>query len=924
MINLVRLIVALLLLQILCLPLAAQTKTETLITRSFNAVPFEKFARQMEDNTDFRFFYDPASVDSLIVTISVQRKPIQYLLDQIFVNTDFHFAIDDLQNIYIVRGIEIQTRLPETISGLTENTYNKFQLSYLEQQDEKEKSQRLAENKQYDIGKKTAEIGAGNATIAGYIKSAASGESIIGASVFITDPFTGVSTDQFGYYSLTIPKGKRVLNISSTGMKPAIRKVTLYSDGKLNVELLDDVITLKEIVVESDRDKNISGNQMGVVRLDFKTMKKIPAAFGEVDLFKVMLTLPGVQTVGEGSNGLNVRGGAASQNLILLDNATIYNPSHLFGFFSAFNPDVMKNVELYKSSIPAEFGGRISSVLDVNSREGNMKKFSGTGGIGLITGRLTLEGPILKDKISFLVGGRSTYSDWLLKKIPGDELKNSQASFYDLNAKVTYEINDKNSLYLMGYASKDRFKLNSDTLYEYGTRAVTLQWKHSFNTKLYAVLGGGYSGYEYQISSDENPIEAFKLLYAIDQTNAKIDFNYFPVPKHTVNMGANIIRYGLSPGSKINSDPAVKVDNDILPDEHGLESAIYVGDNFEVSPRLSVYAGLRYSFYNYLGPHDVYLYKPGESKSVESITDTVSYPAEKSIANYHGPEYRVSFKYSLLRGSSIKLSYNRTRQYIQMLSNTAAISPTDIWKLSDVYIKPQVGDQYSIGFYKNFKGNSIETSVETYYKTMSNTIDYKGGAQLLLNHHIETDVINAEGKAYGIELMVKKLNGKANGWVTYTYSRSLLKAQSTFTSETVNGGDYYPSNYDKPHAFNFVGNYKFSHRYSTSLNLTYSTGRPITVPIGKYSIDGSYRTLYGPRNGDRIPDYFRIDFSLNIEGNHRIKKLAHGSWTLGVYNLTGRKNAYSVFFESQNGRIQGYKLSVFGSAIPTITYNFKF
>ncbi len=921
MICLYRFSFSLLLLQILYLPSTAQNRSDTLITQSFTAIQFEVFARQIEADTEYRFFYDPTAVDSLIVNLTVQQKPIQYVLAQIFENTEFNFAIDDLHHIYIVKGIEIQTRLPDSFSVLPANTYNKFQLDYLEQ-DEKEKSVLLAENRHYEIGKKTAEPGAGKATIAGYVKSAASGESIIGASVFITDPFTGASSDQFGYFSLNIPKGKHELNIRSTGMKPAIRKVTLYSDGNLNIELLDDVITLKEIVVESERDKNISSNQMGVVRLDFKTLKKIPAAFGEVDLFKVMLTLPGVQTVGEGSSGLNVRGGAASQNLILLDDATIYNPSHLFGFFSAFNPDVMKNVELYKSSIPAEFGGRISSVLDVNSREGNMKKFSGTGGIGPVTGRLTLEGPILKDKISFLVGGRSTYSDWLLNKIPGDELKNSQASFYDLNAKVNYEINDKNSLYVMGYTSRDRFKLNSDTLYEYGTRAVTLKWKHSFNTKLYAVLGGGYSGYEYQISSDKNPVDAFRLLYAINQTNAKIDFNYFPMPKHTVNIGGNIIRYELSPGSKINSDPSVN--DDILPDEHGVESAVYIGDNFDVSPRLSIYTGLRYSFYNFLGPHDVYQYKPGESKSVESIIDTVSFADGKSISKYHGPEYRISLKYSLLKASSIKLSYNRTRQYIQMLSNTAAISPTDIWKLSDPYIKPQIGDQYSIGYYKNFKGNSIETSVETYYKTMANTIDYKGGAQLLLNHHIETDVINAEGKAYGVELMVKKTNGKANGWVTYTYSRSLIKSQSTFTSETVNGGNYYPSDYDKPHAFNFVGNYKFSHRYSTSLNLTYSTGRPITVPIGKYSIDGSYRTLYGPRNGDRIPDYFRIDFSVNIEGNHRIKKLAHGSWTIGVYNLTGRKNAYSVFFESQNGRIQGYKLSVFGSAIPTITYNFKF
>lgn len=919
MIHSCRLVFSALLLLVLG-PSLAQTKKDSLISGDFSNVRFETFAKQLESQTDYEFFYDPRSLDSLIVNLTIREKAVELVLEQIFAKTDLHYAIDGGKRIYIVKGIEIQTRLP---GGTIEETPGKFQVDDSEAEN-KEKSRLLVESKQYDIGKKTPVVSPGNATIAGYVKASSTGESIIGASIYITDPLIGVSSDQFGYFAITLPKGKHELYIRSGGMKQAIRKVMLYSDGKLNVELLEDVITLKEVLVESQRDRNITNDQMGIERLDIKTMKKMPVVFGEVDVFKVLLTLPGVQSVGEGTSGLNIRGGATSQNLILLDDATIYNPTHLFGFFSAFNPDVIKNVELYKSSIPAEFGGRLSSVLDVNSREGNKKKFSGTGGIGPVTGRLTLEGPILKNKASFLVGGRSTYSDWLLKKIPSDALRNSKASFYDLNAKVDWEINDKNSLYGMGYVSKDRFKLNSDTLYKYMSKAITMKWKHSFNNKLYAVLAGGYSGYDYQISSDKNPVESFKLLYAIQQTNAKMDFNYFPIPKHTINMGGNVIKYVLFPGSKLRTDPTLKAGNDILPKEQGLESAVYIGDHYEASARLSLYAGLRYSYYNYLGPQDVARYTSGEPRTVNSIIDTISYPAGKSIANYHGPEYRISVKYALREGSSIKLSYNKTRQYLNMLSNTTAISPTDTWKLSDSYILPQVGDQISLGFYRNFNGNSIETSVETYYKAMENAIDYKGGAKLLLNHHIETGLLNAQGKAYGLELMVKKMNGKINGWLTYTYSRSLLRTKSDFTSETVNDGNYYPSNYDKPHAFNFIGNYKFSHRYSTSLSLIYSTGRPITVPIAKYYLDGSYRTLYGPRNGDRIPDYFRIDLSVNIEGNHKIKKLAHASWTVGVYNLTGRRNAYSVFYEQENGKIQGYKLSVLGSAIPTVTYNFKF
>ncbi len=899
----------------------AWAQSDSLVNGEFTNLTFSQFAKRVERNTYYRFYFDPKQTDSVTVVLDVRNEHLEGVLNKIFAGTNFHYAIDAGHRVFVVKAVQIQTGLLTT--GAQTDTRNQLRAEDWEQ-DQKEKTRLLVENKEYDIGKKTAVISPGQATVAGYIRSASTGESIIGAAVYINDPLIGVASDQFGYYAITIPKGKHELFVRSSGMKKALRKITVYGDGKLNIELTDDVITLKEVTVESEKDRNVAGDQMGVQRMDIKTMKKLPVVFGEVDVFKAMLTLPGVQSVGEGTSGLNVRGGATSQNLILFDDATIYNPTHLFGFFSAFNPDVVKNLELYKSSIPAEFGGRLSSVMDVNSREGNKKKFSGAGGIGPVTGRLTLEGPILKNKASFMVGARSTYSDWLLKKIPSDVLRNSEAAFYDLNARLDYDINERNSLYFTGYYSQDRFKLNSDTLYQYATRALTGKWKHSFGNKLYAVLGGGYSGYQYRISSDKNPLEAFRLLYQIRQTNAKLDLSYFPAPRHVVNAGGNIIDYTLSPGSKYRPNPNLEDPNDIVPDEHGIESALYIGDHFEATPRLSIYVGIRYSMYSYRGPHDVAIYAAGEPRSPTSVIDTVHYPAGKSIATYHGPEYRLSIKYSLGDFSSLKISYNKTRQYIQMLSNTTAISPTDIWKLSDSYVKPQVGDQFSFGYYQNFNHNTIEASVETYYKTMANSIDYKGGAKLLLNHNIETDILNAQGKAYGVEFMIKKTSGKLNGWVTYTYARSLLRTQGDNPTETVNNGVYYPSNYDKPNAFNFVGNYRFSHRYSSSVSMTYSTGRPITAPIAKYQLEGSYRTLYGPRNGDRIPDYFRIDLSINIEGSHKIKKLAHSSWTIGVYNLTGRRNAYSVFYESKNGQIKGYKLSVLGSAIPTVTYNFKF
>jgi hypothetical protein len=577
-------------------------------------------------------------------------------------------------------------------------------------------------------------------------------------------------------------------------------------------------------------------------------------------------------------------------------------------------------VELYKSGITADYGGRLSSVLDVRTREGNLKKISGSGGISPVTGRISLEGPIIKDRTSFLLGARSTYSDWILKRL--DDYENSTASFYDLNANISHKINDDNSLYLSAYWSQDKFKLNQDTLYAYSDRNASLKWKHSFSPKLFGVLTSAISRYSYEVSSDQNPVEAASMDFSIQQWNARADLNYFPNAKHTLTGGAGIVRYDLHPG---NYQP-IGTESEVIPTtiqkEQAIETAFYVGENYEINPRLSVYAGLRYSFYQNLGPRDVFTYPEGP-RTESSIQDTVAY-GKGPITTYHGAEPRISVRYVLPKNASVKFSYNRMRQYIQMLSNTTVIAPTDIWKLSDTYIRPQVGDQVSVGYYKNIRGNAIETSVEAYYKTIQDATDFKDGAELLLNHHLETDVLPAQGKAYGVEVFLKKNTGKLNGWLSYTYSRSLLKVAGPTSTETINNGTYYPSSYDKPHAVNVVGNYKFNRRINISINTTYSTGRPITIPVAKYELGGVQRVFYSERNEYRIPDYFRADASVNIEGNHKIKKLAHSSWTIAVYNLTGRANPYSVFFVSENGKINGYKLSIFARPIPTITYNFKF
>jgi hypothetical protein len=698
----------------------------------------------------------------------------------------------------------------------------------------------------------------------------------------------------------------------------------LYNEGKLDIEMLEDIIPLKEVIIEAEKDINISGMQMGLDKLDAQSMKKVPPILGEVDVLKIALTLPGVQTVGEGANGINVRGGTADQNLMLLDETPIFNPTHLFGFFSSFNPDIIKSVELHKGGIPAEYGGRISSVFEVQTKEGNNKKFVGSGGISPVTARLAFEGPIIKDKLSYLVGGRSTYSNWILEQLPNTNIQNSKASFYDLFGKISYDINDKNSIYAQGYLSNDEFRFNADTSYQYANENASLQWKHVFNNKLYGVVSGLYSGYSYNVASDKNEVNAFDMDYSIKNYGGKLDFSYFPNSKHKIDFGISSLYYGLSPGTLSPQGSASLINPIVLENEQGLESAVYIGDKYDISQRLSLYFGLRYSLYNYLGPKTVSEY--AEDGPVEDGTKTgeTTYGENEVIQSYHGPEPRFSARYALNEENALKLSFNRMRQYIHMLSNTTSISPTDIWKLSDTQVLPQLGDQISLGYYRNFKNNTIEGSVEGYYKNINNLLDFKSGAQLILNEQIETDIVSGLGKSYGVEVLLKKKTGKLNGWISYTYSRAMIKVDSEYLSETINQGEFYPASYDKPHSLNVLSNWKFSRRLSLSGNLSYSTGRPITYPIAKYYYIGTERLHYSERNQYRIPDYFRLDLSLNVEGNHKVKKLNHSSWTFAVYNITGRDNAYSIYFVSEDGKVKGYQLSIFANAIPTITYNFRF
>src|SRR5450432_1716692 len=903
--------------------LHAQKKDQNLISGSFHDLTIREFKKEVEQQTNYTVYYDPVFFDSLRISLTADHEPLNTLLDKAFASTDFTYSIGPHSEVFLTKQEMVQTSLAASVDSVKDkHLKNNVREDGGKNFNEPVQSAML-ENKLYQIGLNAGNNGQPNAVISGYVRDAKTGEAVSGASIYVDKPHIGISTDQYGYYTMVLPRGRLILNIQSIGMKDTRRQILLAGDGKLNIDLQSQVMVLKNVIVSAEKVSNIRNVQMGVQKLDIKTLKQVPVVFGATDLLRVLLTLPGVKSVGEASTGLNVRGGSADQNLILFNDATIYNASHFFGLFSAFNPDVIKTVELYKSSIPARYGGRLSSVIDIESREGNKKEFAGSAGIGLVTSRLEIEGPLVKDKTSFILAGRTTYANWLLNLLP-EQYKLSRASFYDLNLNISHQINKNNNLYLTAYASKDNFNLNSDTLYGYGNLNLSLKWKHSFNDKLYGIFTTGYDRYNYFISSENNPVNAYKLAFDINQSYFKAQFNYFLNSKHGLEFGFNTLYYKLDPGTFVPYSKTSLITPDTVHHEQALESAVYLSDKYSITPQLVLEAGLRYSVYNYLGQQNVNEYTPGLPKTEDNVTAVNSYSAGQVIKTYGGPEYRISMRYAFSDNFSMKASYNTERQYIHMLSNTTAIAPTDIWKLSDPNILPQLGSQFSLGAYKNLKNNTIETSVEVYYKNIQNYLDYKSGAVLVLNHHIETDVLNTKGKAYGIELMIKKATGKLNGWVSYTFSRTLIKTEDTTAGELVNKGNWYPTDFDQPNSATLVANYRVNHRFSVSLNFAYNTGRPITLPIGVFHYDNSFRTLYSDRNAYRIPDYVRADLAMNIDGNHKVHQKFHNSWTIGVYNLLGTHNPYSVYYISENGAVNGYKLSIFGSAIPFVNYNIRF
>ncbi|PZX49179.1 TonB-dependent receptor plug domain-containing protein [Algoriphagus chordae] len=893
----------------------AQTKSPKL-TGMYLGMSFERFAERVESETDFKFYFKEKDVENLQVNLQATDSDIKMILSQVFAKTDLTYSIDSSNRIWVSKTRKIQIDFP--------SDYFLVQERQDMQANAGDSLSAFDKNKRFVIGKSSDNPQSKTAVLSGVVTSIESGKPMNGAIVLEKVDYNQVSTDQNGKYQLTLAKGRHTIWVQNIGGFQEQRQIDLKGDGVLNMSIEETILSLDEVVVSSGALSNVNKLDMGVQSITIAEVKRLPAVMGEVDVLKGVLTMPGVNTVGEATSGFNVRGGAADQNLILLGNSTIFNPTHAFGFFSAFNADIVNGVELYKGSIPVNYGGRLSSVLQVDPNFGRSEKIGGSGGIGILTSRLSLDGPI-GDKTNFMIGGRTTYSDWALNLLEDEaDLNDSKITFYDINANIEHRFNDKNSLEFTAYLSQDDFRFDPDTTYSYQNLNFALSWKHFFNDELEGRFSAGSDSYQFGIIGQDNPLNSFDFGFDVNQLFLKADFEYRKNEKHIMTFGVHGIQYSLNPGSNKPYGSESIVIEKVLDPENAREISIYFGDEFTISDELSVSYGGRYMLYQLVGPMTVNQYVPDAPITEGNLIGQETYDKGSTVKTYSGPEFRFSARYTLDNKSSVKAGFNTMRQNIHLLSNTAAIAPTDSWKLSDTYLKPQTGGQASVGYYRSLAKNKLEFSTEVYYRYMANLLDYRSGANIILNENIEQDVLNSDGKAYGIEILLKKSTGLLKGSLAYTYSRSLMKTSDEPSVEKINNGDFYSSNFDQPHHLVLTANYELSKRVNTSLNLNYSTGRPITLPLSKFDYAGSERVYFSERNAYRIPDYFRIDWSINIEGSHKVKKLAHSSWSLGVYNLLGRSNPYSVYYTPVEGQLRGYQLSIFAQPIPFITYNFRF
>ena len=750
-------------------------------------------------------------------------------------------------------------------------------------------------------------------TISGTVKDKRSGESLIGASIKLQQLSGGCYTNAYGFFSITAPAGNYTLLVSYAGFQAQSEQISLSADRQITIELAAADVLNEVVVLNKKKNENITRPVMGMEKLNIKEINQLPVIFGEKDILKSIQLLPGIKSAGEGNSGFYVRGGGADQNLVLLDEAPVYNASHLLGFFSTFNSDAIKDVTVFKGGMPAQYGGRLSSVLDIKMKEGNNKGFDVSGGIGSIASRLNIEGPLEKDKGSFIISARRSYADLFLKASNDSTINNNTLYFYDLNLKANYKIGKKDRLYLSGYFGRDVLGLGESFNTNWGNATGTLRWNHVVNSQVFSNTSLIFSNYNYKIKVKSGD-DKFDITSRIQDVNLKQDFDYFISNSNKVKFGANIIRHEVSPG-RIDTENSAAINSKTIQNRHSWETALYASNEWTISDKLNIIYGLRLSNLNAIGPGDYFTY---DSKG--NTVDTMKYTAGKSIASYWNLEPRISISYQFTEGKSVKVSYNRNVQNLHLLTNATSSSPTDLWLPSSNNIKPEISDQVAAGYYQNFKNNQYELSIETYYKALQNQIDYRNGANLDANDHIESELLYGTGRAYGVELFVKKKYGRLNGWIGYTLSKTERKFDG------INNGNYYNARQDRTHDLSVVGIYKLTERWTLSGTFVYSTGNAVTFPSGKYSVNDQTVFLYTERNAYRMPAYHRLDLAATIESKRNKNRKYQSSWTFGLYNAYGRQNAFAINFKddpNNPSKTIAEQTTLF-SFVPSVTWNFKF
>ena len=878
----------------------------------------------INNQTDYQIRFAESWFRDTPISIDFNNKSIQEVLDRLFAETEFNYYLLDASTIIITKYKKIYDELAEGF----------FQETALEKDKEtpttvspslvdKSSLQQTSSQKNIIIGKQGGSASKYWLDISGSILQRDTQVPIREAVIAVKNTNTYSQSDDQGAFQLRLSRGDYVLSISAAAYQSIEQPITVYSDGNIQLKLNEAVEALEEVVLSGNRINQINSSETGAENIDVEESKTIPLVLGERDVLKVAAALPGISSAGEGATGLNVRGGKPDQNLNLLDGGVVYNPTHFFGIFQALNPIAIGQLNIYKGSIPASYGGRLSSVFDIQTKNADLEEVHGEISLGPITFNGTVQTPIKKGKSSMLTGIRGVYSDWILKKLKDQNLKNNKANFFDVVNKFHFETENDSELNITTYYSKDQFNATVDSLFSYTNLMLSAGIRKNLKKNIFR-LNGSFSDYRHQIDYTGNAQNGFIQNYGLSQVNLMASLSKYFREKHRIEVGNTNTLYKIQPGT-LNPRTELDLIGQInLNSEQALEGALFLSDVWDLNQKLQLNAVVRIPYYLSFGPYQINEYDANFPKSKSSIINTSFVEKGQIESSFVGSEVRLSTRYLLTERSSIKIGVNNAYQFLHTLSNNTAASPFDSWRLSNRYVKPQEAQQASLGYSFRQQDNNFDLTFDLYYKKYQHLTDLKTGANTQLVPSIETQILQGNGKAYGAEMMIRKNQGDLNGWIAYTYSRSMIQLDSKFPYERINQGQYFPSNFDKPHDLSIVANYKLTRRFSFSSNFTYQSGRPITFPTGKYDLDGVTYVTYSSRNKYRIPNYIRLDLGFNVEGNHKLNKVAHSFWSVSIYNLLGRNNPYSMFFVNEDNRIRAYQVSIFARSIPSISYNLKF